>query len=77
MLLPSILNEYIIKIDKRINKSNIKIYYKSCMNVLGEVEEAKKWFLNKKDYIVIHLKKCVNFITETTPDIREQIFELV
>src|SRR3989337_2567834 len=74
--LPSILDEYIVKTNERINKCNIKIYCKSCINVLGEVEGAKKWFPNKKDCIIAHLKKCVNFVAETTPEIREQIFEL-
>src|SRR6266542_6596552 len=74
--LPSILHEYIVTTNERIIKCNIKIYYKSCINVLGEVEEAKKWFSNKKDHIIAHLKKCVNFVAETTLEIREQIFEL-
>ena len=76
LLLPSILDEYIVKTNERINKCNIKIYCKSCINVLGEVEGAKKWFPNKKDRIIAHLKKYVNFVTKTTPEIREQIFEL-
>ncbi len=75
-LLPFILDKYIVKTNERINKSDIKIYCKSCINVLDKVEGAKKWFSNKKDRIIAHLKKCVNFVAETTPEIRKQIFEL-
>lgn len=75
--LPSILDEFIVKTNEKLNKSNIKVYCKPCMKVLGDEEGAKKWFPNKKDRIVAHLKKCANFIAETTPDKREQVFELV
>jgi len=75
--LPFILDNFIVKTDERLNKSNIKLYCKPCIKVLGETEGAKKSFLNKKDRIVAYFKKCSNFFAETTPDIREKIFELV
>ncbi|CAG8808693.1 25324_t:CDS:1, partial [Racocetra persica] len=42
-----------------------------------EVEGSKFWFPNKKDQIVSHFKKCAYFFTETTPEEREKIFNLV
>ncbi|RHZ78892.1 hypothetical protein Glove_155g144 [Diversispora epigaea] len=68
---------FIIKTNEKINKSNIKVYCKLCVKILGEIEGKKTSFPNKKDRLIIHFKKCSNFFNETTPDIREEIFNLI
>jgi hypothetical protein len=75
--LPVIIEQFIIKTNEKINKSNIKVYCKPCVKILGEIEGKKTSFPNKKDRLIIHFKKCSNFFNETTPDIREEIFNLV
>ncbi|RHZ77325.1 hypothetical protein Glove_181g8 [Diversispora epigaea] len=77
MPLPVIIEEFIIKTNEKINKSNHKVYCKSCVKVLGEIEGKKTSFPNKKDRLIIHFKKCINFFNETTPEKREEIFNLL
>ncbi|RHZ87211.1 hypothetical protein Glove_39g7 [Diversispora epigaea] len=77
MPLPVIIEEFIIKTNEKINKSNYKIYCKPCVKVLGEIEGKKTSFPNKKDRLIIHFKKCINFFNETTPEKREEIFNLL
>ncbi|CAB5200211.1 unnamed protein product [Rhizophagus irregularis] len=55
--LPSLLAPYIIRTDIKVNKSNLKTFCKPCIKELGEEEEQKTWFPNKKDRIVQHFKK--------------------
>ncbi|RHZ86900.1 hypothetical protein Glove_42g63 [Diversispora epigaea] len=74
--LPFLLEEYIIKTDEKINKCNVKVYCKPCIKSLGDIEGRKNWFPNKKDRIIAHFKKCKNFLNETTPEKREEIFNL-
>ncbi|CAG8538736.1 2542_t:CDS:2 [Dentiscutata erythropus] len=47
--LPSLLNNYIIKTNIKINTSNFKTHCKSCVDALGEEEGKKVYFPNKKD----------------------------
>ena|SRR5579863_1664087 len=75
--LPAILDNYIIKTDEKINKFNVKVYCKPCIKILGETEGHKCYFPNKKDRIIAHFKKCAHFATETTPEEREKIYNLV
>jgi len=75
--LPSILDDYIIKTDEKINKNNVKVYCKPCIKILGKTEGSKNFFPNKKDRIIAHFKKCAHFATETTSEQREEIYNLV
>lgn len=74
--LSELLNEYIIKSKERINQSNLKTYCKSCVEALGEEEGKKKFFPNKTDRIIQHLKKCTHFFEATTSEKRDEIFSL-
>ncbi|CAG8490730.1 7838_t:CDS:1 [Racocetra fulgida] len=74
--IPDLLEQYIIKTKEKINKSNHKVYYKAYINILGENERKQKFFPNKTDKIVTHLKKCVHFIQQTTPEERKKVFDL-
>ena len=49
-----LITKYIIRTDIKVNKSNLKTYCKPCIEELGEEEEHKIWFPNKKDQIIIH-----------------------
>ncbi|PKY61356.1 hypothetical protein RhiirA4_486220 [Rhizophagus irregularis] len=51
--------------DIKVNKSNLKMFCKSYIEVLGEEEEHKISFPNKKDQIIQHFKKCDNFFAKT------------
>jgi hypothetical protein len=75
-ILPTVLDKYIVKTKEKINSSNLKIYCKCCIEVLGEEEGKKIFFPNKTDRILLHLKKCTNFVAKTTPEIRNEIFSL-
>jgi len=75
--LPEILNDYIIKSKEKLNQSNLKTYCKCCIEALGEEEGGKNFFPNKKDRIILHLKKCSHFFAKTTPEIRSEIFLLL
>src|SRR6266542_6246638 len=75
-LLSTILKDYIVKIKEKLNQSNLKTYCKSCIDILGEEEEKKNFFPNKTDRILLHLKKCTNFVAKTTHKIRNEIFLL-
>ncbi|RHZ73015.1 hypothetical protein Glove_235g43 [Diversispora epigaea] len=72
-----IFEEFIIKTNEKLNKTNYKIYCNPCIKVLDDVEGKKIFFPNKKDHIISHLKKCTNFINETTIEKREEIFALM
>jgi len=65
--LPILLDQYIIKTKEKINKSNLKVYCKAYIEVLGEYEGKKNFFPNKTDRIILHLKKCIHFAKKTTP----------
>jgi len=49
MMLPPLLIKYIIRIEKKINKSNLKTFYKICIKVFREEKEYKISFSNKTD----------------------------
>src|SRR5690348_17188904 len=76
MPLPVTIEEFIIKTNEKINKSNYKVYCKPCVKVLGEIEGKKTGFPNKKDHLITHFKKCIHFFNET-PEKREEIFNLL
>jgi hypothetical protein len=75
--LPSLLNQYIVRTDIKVNKSNLKTFCKPCIEVLGEKEERKILFPNKKDRIIQHFKKCENFFAKTNEEEREKIFAIL
>ncbi len=75
-LLPTILEDYIVKTKEKLNQSNLKTYCKSCIEILGEEEGKKNFFSNKTDRILLHLKKCTNFVAKIIPKIRNEIFSL-
>jgi hypothetical protein len=72
--LPTLLSDCIVKTTIKINQSNVKTFCKYCIDVLGEEEGKKIYFPNKKDRIVLHLKKCNNFLSVTTPEKQAEIF---
>ncbi|RHZ47354.1 hypothetical protein Glove_585g38 [Diversispora epigaea] len=39
--LPAVIEEFIIKTNEKLNKSNLKVYCKPCVKVLGEIEGKK------------------------------------
>ncbi|CAG8669832.1 3338_t:CDS:2 [Cetraspora pellucida] len=43
---------------------------------MGEINRKKTYFLNKKDRVIGHLKKCINFIKHTTLEKRQKVFDL-
>jgi len=77
MLLPSILTQYIVRTEFKVNKSNFKTYCRLCIEELEEEEGQKKFFSNKKDRIIQHFKKCPHFVTKTTAEERAEIFKLL
>ena len=77
MPLPSILNQYIVRSEIKLNKSNFKTYCKPCIEELGEEEGKKNFFPNKKDRIVSHFKKCLHLVAKTTAEERAEIFDLL
>lgn len=77
MPLSILLTRHIIKSTERFSKSNVKVYCKACVEVLGEEEGKKKTCLpNKTDRIVQHLKSCAHFVGRTTAEERTEIFAL-
>ncbi|CAG8638460.1 8644_t:CDS:2, partial [Scutellospora calospora] len=42
-----------------------------------QMEGTKNFYPNKKDRIILHLKKCPHFVAETTAEEREKIYKLV
>ena len=70
------LDKYIIKTKEKLNKSNLKVYCKACIEILGQDEGKKIFFPNKTDRIILHLKKCANFAQKTLPEERRKIFGL-
>ena len=70
------LDQYIIKTKEKLNKCNLKVYCKACIEILGQDEGKKIFFPNKTDRIIQHLKKCIHFAEKTTPEQREEIFGL-
>jgi hypothetical protein len=74
--LPVSLDQYIIKSKERLNKSNLKVYCKACIEILGQDEGKKFFFPNKTDRIILHFKKCIHFVQKTTPEERREIFGL-
>jgi len=74
--LPSLLTQYIIRTDIKANKCNMKTFCRACVEKLGEEEGKKKWFPNKKDRIIQHLKKCCHFYEMTNANERAEIFNL-
>ena len=77
MPLSSILNQYIVRSEIKLNKSNFKTYCKPCIEELGEEEGKKNFFPNKKDRIVSHFKKCLHFVAKTTAEESAEIFNLL
>ena len=77
MPLPSILNQYIVRSEIKLNKSNFKTYCKPCIEELEKKEGKKKFFLNKKDRIVYHFKKYSHFVAKKTAEERAEIFDLL
>ncbi|CAG8704781.1 23948_t:CDS:2, partial [Cetraspora pellucida] len=75
LLIPELLERYIIKTKEKINKSNHKVYCKACINVLGD-DGMEVFVSNKMDRIIVHLKKCIHFTGQTTPEEREKVFNL-
>ena len=75
--LPSILTQYIVRSEIKLNKSNFKTYCKSCIKELEEKEGKKNFFSNKKDRIVYYFKKCPHFVVKTTAEERAEIFNLL
>lgn len=75
--LPTLINQYIVRTDIKVNKSNVQTFCKPCIEELGEEEGCKIWFPNKKDHIIQHFKKCPNFFTKTKEEEREEIFALL
>src|SRR6266498_3211665 len=75
-LLLTILEDYIVKTKEKLNQSNLKTYCKSFIEILGKKEGKKNFFPNKTNRILLHLKKCTNFIAKTTFKIRNKIFSL-
>ena len=76
MMLPPLLIKYIIRIEKKINKSNLKTFYKICIKVFREEKEYKISFSNKTDWIIQHFKKCFHFLAKTNEE-QVVIFELL
>ncbi len=77
MLFPSLLNQYIIRTEIKINQCNFKTYCKLCIEELEEEEGSKIFFPNKRDRIIQHFKKCPNFTTKTTAKEHMEIFKLL
>ncbi|KAF0550220.1 hypothetical protein F8M41_024796 [Gigaspora margarita] len=76
MPLSHLLEKHIIKSTKRFSKSNIKVYCKACVEVLGKNEGKKNCFPNKMNRIIQHLKKCIHFADKMLPEEKEKIFTL-
>ena len=68
MPLPSSLTKYIVKSDEKVNKSNLKTFCKSCIEVLEDEEGRKISFSNKTDRIIQHFKKCTHFLAKTNEE---------
>ncbi|CAG8810430.1 16799_t:CDS:2, partial [Cetraspora pellucida] len=75
--LPTLLNDCIVKSNIKINQSNLQTYCKYCINALGKEQEKRNYFPNKKDRIILHLKKCPHFLNATTAEKQAEIFELI
>ncbi|EXX64454.1 hypothetical protein RirG_133580 [Rhizophagus irregularis DAOM 197198w] len=75
--LPTLINQYIVRTDIKVNKSNVQTFCKPCIEELREEEGCKIWFPNKKDRIIQYFKKCSNFFTKTKEEEREEIFALL
>ncbi|CAG8629436.1 7_t:CDS:2, partial [Scutellospora calospora] len=57
--------------------SNLKTFCKYCINALGEEEGKNTYFPNKKDQIILHLKKCLHFLDATIAKEQAEIFKLI
>ncbi len=77
MPLSSLLNQYIVRTEIKINQCNFKIYCKPYIEELEEEEGSKKFFPNKRDRIIQYFKKCPNFTIKTTAEERTEIFKLL
>ena len=77
MPLPSLLNQYIVRTETKINQYNFKTYCKPCIEELKEKKGSKKFFPNKRDRIIQYFKKCPNFTTKITAKERIEIFKLL
>ncbi len=76
MLLPSLIAEYIVRTEVKVNKYNLKTFCKPCIDILEEKEGYKIWFSNKTDHIIQHFKKCSNFFAKIIVKERVEIFQI-
>ncbi|CAG8725055.1 7930_t:CDS:1, partial [Scutellospora calospora] len=76
MPLSILLERHIIKSNEKLGKSNVKVFCKVCVDILGEEADKGNSFPNKMDRIIQHLKKCVHFVEKMTPEETDEIFAL-
>ncbi|CAG8534439.1 6616_t:CDS:1, partial [Dentiscutata heterogama] len=76
MLLSISLERHIIKSSEKLGKSNVKVFCKACVEVLGEKMGKNNSFPNKIDRIIQYLKKYAHFVEKMTPEERDEIFAL-
>ncbi|KAF0524684.1 hypothetical protein F8M41_015062 [Gigaspora margarita] len=76
MPLSILLESHIIKSNEKLSKSNIKVFCKACVEVLGAEAGKKITLSNKMDRIIQHLKKCVHFVEKMIPEEKDKIFSL-
>ena len=51
MPLSPLITQYIVRTEEKVNKSNLKVFCKPCIEDLGEEEECKISFSNKADHM--------------------------
>ncbi|CAG8814035.1 5591_t:CDS:2 [Dentiscutata erythropus] len=76
MPLSILLERHIIKSSEKLGKSNVKVFCKACVEVLGEEAGKNNSFPNKTDRIIQHLNKCAHFMEKMTSEERYEIFAL-
>ena len=74
MPLSPLITQYIVRMEEKVNKSNLKVFCKPCIEDLGEEEGCKILFPNKTDCIIQHFKKCLHFLAKTNEEQRAVIF---
>jgi len=52
MPLSPLITQYIVRTEEKVNKSNLKVFCKLCIEDLGEEKGCKISFLNKTDCII-------------------------